>query len=82
MYGVLPVETPDWSPGELLAVVEAGRRRDQRTAVLLHTHAALCARAFNGDIPPVYEAFPMWTDEEIFTMKADRLRKKLLSQSR
>jgi hypothetical protein len=50
--------------------------------VLLHTHAALCARAFNGDIPPVYEAFPMWTDEEIFTMKADRLRKKLLSQSR
>jgi hypothetical protein len=79
---MLPVETPDWSPGELRAVVKAGRRRDQRTAVLLHTHAALCARAFNGNLPPVYEAFPVWTEEEIFAMKAQRLRAKLLSQSR
>lgn len=82
MYGLLPVETPDWSPRELLSVVEAGRRRDQRTAVLLHTHAALCARAVNGKLPPVYEAFPMWTEEEILTMKAQRLREKLMSQTK
>ncbi len=82
MYGLLPVETPDWSPGELLSVVEAGRRRDQRTAVLLHTHAALCRKAFDGDFPPVYEAFPLWTEEEIFGMKARRLREKLMSQTK
>lgn len=81
MYGLLPVETPDWSPGELLAVVNAGRRRDQRTAVLLHTHAILCRQAFDGAVPPVYEAFPLWTANEIYSMKAQRLMEKLLSQS-
>lgn len=79
--GLLPVETPGWSPGELLSVVEAGIKRDQRMAIMLHSHAVLCRQAFDGAIPPVYEAFPLWTQEEIYAMKVQRLKEKLLSQS-
>ena len=50
-------------------------------AIMLHTHAALCRQAFDGKLPPVYEAFPLWTQEEIYAMKAQRLKEKLLSQS-
>lgn len=76
------METPNWSPGELLSVVEAGRIRDQRMAVMLHSHAVLCRQAIDGKVPPVYEAFPLWTQEEIYTMKVQKLKEKLLSQSR
>lgn len=51
-------------------------------AVMFHTHAALCRKAFDGRLPPVYEAFPMWSEEEIYTMKARRLRERLLLHSK
>ena len=76
------METPDWSPGELLAAVQAGRKREQRTAFFLHTHAGLCSAAISGKLPPVYEAFPLWSQEEIFSMKAQRLRNALFQQSK
>lgn len=82
LYGVSPAEAPHWSPRELLYVVEAGRKRDQRTAVFIHTHAALCSRAISGKMPPVYEAFPLWSSEEIWRMKAERLKEKLLQRSK
>ena len=76
------METPGWSPGELLAVVQAGRQREQRTAFFLHIHARLCCEAFNGKLSPGYEAFPLWSQEEIFSMKAERLRNALFQQSK
>ena len=82
MYGLRPPETPDWSPGELLAVVQAGRRREQHTAVMLHTHAALCRAAFGGKFPAVFEAFPLWTQEEVYNLKAQRLREQLMQHTK
>lgn len=62
-------------------MIEAGRKRDQRTAVFLHTHADLCSRAISGKMPPVYEAFPLWSSEEIWKMKAERLKESLLKNA-
>jgi hypothetical protein len=76
------VETPDWSPGELFSVVEAGHKREQRMAVMLHTHASLCRQAFDGKLPPVYEAFPLWSQDEICSMRVRRLKEMLLAQSK
>lgn len=82
MYGASPVETEDWTPADLLHLIEAGRKREQRQAVMLHTHATLCRLAMDGKLPDVWEAFPFWTDEEVWTAKAERIKTAMLRKSR
>lgn len=75
-----PGETDELSPAELTAYFEAGRKREQRQAFMLHTHAALCRAAMDGKLPEVWETFPFWEQKEIYQIKAERMRTKLMKQ--
>ena len=48
---------------------------------MLYTHAALCRRAFDGSLPPLWEAFDLWSEEEIQMAEAERLKTMLLNLS-
>lgn len=77
-----PKDTGDLSPAELLAYFEAGRKREQRQAFMLHTHAALCRAAMDGKLPEIWEAFPFWETKEVYQMKAERMKSNMLKQIR
>lgn len=80
-YGLHPTETADWSPGELQGFIEAGRLREQRQAQFLYSHAALTNAAMNGKMPEIWEAFPLWSMEEIYQAKAERIARMLQRQA-
>lgn len=60
----------------------AGKRRDQQTARFLHTLAALIPAGFNGKLPEVWEAFPLWDKSEVYKSKAERIARSLMSKSK
>lgn len=68
--------------GELWDYVSAGRRREQQRARMLYTHAGLCSAAFAGKMPPVWEAFPLWTEEEIDAFRTEKLRQSLMKHAK
>lgn len=77
--GVSPRESGDWTWGELCAAVEGyhrrQRHREQMMAVTAYHHALLTARCGSGGtLPPVYELFPFWTEEEMDALRLQRYR--------
>ena len=63
--------------GELAGELELGAERERRflqaLALVAYRHAVLTARALAGQsLPPVGEAFPFWTEEELLAARADR----------
>ena len=68
--------------GELAQVLELGAERERRflqaLSLVAYRHAALTARALAGrPLPPVGEAFPFWTQEELMEAKAEKCRQAL-----
>lgn len=68
--------------GELAEFLELGAERERRflqaLALVAYRHAALTARALAGrPLPPVGEAFPFWTGEELMAAKAEQCRRAL-----
>lgn len=55
---------------------ERQRREHQALAVIEHTHALMVGQVFSpgSHVPPVYEAFPFWTEEEIKEMKVAKYK--------
>lgn len=81
-YGLHPSETGDLSPYELLCYVQAQHKRDQQQATFLHTHALLCRSAMDGDVPEVWEAFPLWTRAEINQRKVERIQARMMKNAK
>ncbi len=68
--------------GELAELLELGAERERRflqgLALVAYRHAALTARALAGrELPPVGEAFPFWTEEELRAAKLERCRRMM-----
>ena len=66
--------------GELAGELELGAERERRflqaLALVAYRHAVLTARALAGQsLPPVGEAFPFWTEEELRQYALSRLAK-------
>lgn len=45
---------------------------------MLHSWAALINSAFNGKLPPVWEVFPFWTEEEIQEINTEQIKRMLM----
>ena len=65
--------------GELAGELELGAERERRflqaLALVAYRHAVLTARALAGQsLPPVGEAFPFWTEEELLAARAEHYR--------
>ena len=63
--------------GELAGELELGAERERRflqaLALVAYRHAVLTARALAGQsLPPVGEAFPFWTEEELLAARTER----------
>jgi hypothetical protein len=80
LYGA--AEPEELTYGEVLQVLELGAERERRAlqqlALIAYRHAALTAQALAGQrLPPLEEAFPFWSEEEIQRAKVARLRRRL-----
>lgn len=78
LYGAQDPE--EMTYGELAEALELGAERERRflqgLALVAYRHAALTARALAGrELPPVGEAFPFWTQEELQAAKLERCRR-------
>lgn len=78
LYGARDPE--EMTYGELAEALELGAERERRflqgLALVAYRHAALTARALSGrELPPVGEAFPFWTQEELQAAKLERCRR-------
>ena len=65
--------------GELAGELELGAERERRflqaLALVAYRHAVLTARALAGQsLPPVGEAFPFWTEEELLAARTEHYR--------
>ena len=65
--------------GELAWELELGAERERRflqaLALVAYRHAVLTARALAGQsLPPVGEAFPFWTEEELLAARTEHYR--------
>lgn len=80
LYGA---EAPEeMTYGELAEALELGAERERRflqgLALVAYRHAALTAQALAGrGLPPVGEAFPFWTQEELQAAKLERCRRMM-----
>lgn len=73
--------------GELAETLELGAERERRflqgLALVAYRHAALTARALAGrELPPVGEAFPFWTRQELQAAKLERCRQMMERRAR
>lgn len=68
--------------GELVDYVNAHQSREleerRAWAGMLYTHAALCRHAFDGKMPDIYDAFNLWTPEEIQAIRAEQIKAMLM----
>ena len=55
------------------------RRQAQEQAIMLYNHAQLCRAAFEGKMPKLWEAFDLWSEEEIRQAETERLKQMLLN---
>lgn len=79
--GISPFEMEDWTLGELIMQVKAERERQRREYQAMSVIAAGQARyqgaVFSGSkktLPPLYEIFPFWTEEEVTAAKIKQIR--------
>lgn len=75
-----PLESDDWTQGELLCAVRGWREKEhercQHQANIARTHALLINCALSGgSFPEVWEAFPYWTEEEIMAVRREKYRR-------
>lgn len=80
--GLLPWQAEELTWGEAVLTVEArrGRRRvlGQQQALIAWEQAGLTAQAvLAGKLPPVYECFPFWTEEEVRQLRLEQYRSLL-----
>lgn len=66
--------------GELMELLELAEERERRflqqLSMVAYRHALLTARALAGkDLPPLGEAFPFWTQEELRQAKLEHCRR-------
>lgn len=85
LYGA--EEPEELTYGELVETLELGAERERRflqgLALVAYRHAALTARALAGrELPPVGEAFPFWTEEELREAKLERCRRMMERHAR
>lgn len=77
---VLGAEAPEeMTFGEVMETLEVGAERERRLlqalALVAYRHAVLTARALAGQpLPPIGEAFPFWTEEELTAAKLAHYR--------
>jgi hypothetical protein len=62
--------------------VKARQQSEQLQAKMLYTHAALCRMAMDGKMPPVWEAFPLWTPEEINQFRTEKIKSSLMKHTK
>lgn len=65
--------------GEVRAALELAEERERRIlqalAVIAYRHAALTAQALAGErLPPLGEAFPFWSEEELRQARLEHYR--------
>lgn len=75
-----PLESDDWTVGELLCAIRGWRERErercQHNAAIARTHALLINCAISGGrFPEVWEAFPYWTEEEVKAAQVQKYRR-------
>lgn len=68
--------------GELVQRLELGAERERRwlqgLALVAYRHAVLTAQALSGrSLPPLGEAFPFWTQEELNQARLEHYRRKM-----
>ena len=49
---------------------------------MLYTHAKLCALAVGGDFPELWEAFPLWSQQEVTAERVQRMKAAMLRKSK
>ena len=80
--GVSPLESREWTWGELLGVVEADQERQRRLlqnqALIAWGQAAVLCRHLAGEKQlPIYEVFPFWTTDEVNEMRLNEYRRRM-----
>ena len=80
--GVSPLESGEWTWGELLGVVEAAQERQRRLlqnqALIAWGQAAVLCRHLAGEKQlPIYEVFPFWTTDEVNEMRLNEYRRRM-----
>ena len=80
--GVSPLESREWTWGELLGVVEADQERQRRLlqnqALIAWGQAAVLGRHLAGEKQlPIYEVFPFWTTDEVNEMRLNEYRRRM-----
>ncbi len=79
LAGISPQEAEEWTWGETAAAVRAHRRRTRERGQMLSVIAARAAeraaQCLAGErLPPVYEHFPFWTEDEVRALEVERYR--------